>query len=85
MDFEFEIIEPLYIPLIKGTSCVFKVKSSLNTLYILHGGEYIPMNKDANGVFTSEKIDISSFYAAIATKDFGDYKTFVQYLSPDII
>ena len=79
IDSEFEIIEPLYTPLIEGNSYIFKVHSTLSSLYVLHFGEYIAMNKDANGVFTSDKIDMSSYYAAIATKDHGRYEILAEY------
>ena len=74
---ETEIIDPLYMPLKKGNSYIFKVRSTYSSMYVLDSA-YKEMKKGADGIFTSDKIKISGDYVRIVGKD-SSYRTLAQY------
>lgn len=79
---ETEIIDPLYMPLIKGNSYIFKVKSTYNSMYIWDGA-YIEMKKGTDGLFTSDKIEISGEKVRIYGKD-SYYDPLAEYNTTSI-
>ena len=79
---ETEIIDPLYMPLKKGNSYTFKVRSTYSNMYVWDGA-YKEMKKGTNGLFTSDKIKISGDKIKIYGKD-SSYRTLAEYNTTSI-
>lgn len=74
---ETEIIDPLYMPLKKGNSYIFKVRSTYSSMYVWDGA-YKAMTKGSDGIFTSEKIKVSGDRVRIYGKD-TSYRALADY------
>ena len=70
------------MPLKKGNSYIFKVRSTYSSMYVWDGA-YKEMKKGTNGLFTSDKIKISGDKVKIYGKD-SSYRTLAEYNTTSI-